>query len=67
MRASIQRSDLTFVDRKPDFYRLLVDVELRDAEHLHGVISALEAEGDVAAIERYRDPARSGAADQLDG
>ena len=60
-------SDLTFVDRKPDFYRLLVDVELRDAEHLHGVISALEAEGDVAAIERYRDPARSGAADQLDG
>ncbi len=53
-------SDLTFVDRKPDFYRLLVDVELRDAEHLHTVISALDAESDVAAIERYRDPERSG-------
>ncbi|MEM8632731.1 MAG: bifunctional (p)ppGpp synthetase/guanosine-3',5'-bis(diphosphate) 3'-pyrophosphohydrolase [Pseudomonadota bacterium] len=47
-------SDLRFVDRKPDFYRLLVDVDLRDAEHLHAVRTALEAEGDVAAVERYR-------------
>lgn len=53
-------SDLTFLDRKPDFYRLLIDVELRDAEHLHGVISVLEADSDVAAIERFRDPARAG-------
>ncbi|MEL7257659.1 MAG: RelA/SpoT AH/RIS domain-containing protein, partial [Pseudomonadota bacterium] len=48
-------SDLTFIDRKPDFYRLMVDVELRDAEHLHGVISVVEAESDVAAVERFRD------------
>ena len=53
-------SDLQFVDRKPDFYRLLIDVELRDAEHLHSVMSALEAESDVAAIERFRDPSRAG-------
>ncbi|MCZ7674696.1 MAG: bifunctional (p)ppGpp synthetase/guanosine-3',5'-bis(diphosphate) 3'-pyrophosphohydrolase [Roseovarius sp.] len=53
-------SDLTFVDRKPDFYRLLIDVELRDAEHLHGIMSALDAESDVASVERYRDPARAG-------
>ena len=52
-------SDLTFVDRKPDFYRLLIDVQVRDAEHLHGIISALDAEGDVAAVERYQDPSRS--------
>ncbi|MCR9146952.1 MAG: bifunctional (p)ppGpp synthetase/guanosine-3',5'-bis(diphosphate) 3'-pyrophosphohydrolase [Rhodobacteraceae bacterium] len=51
-------SDLTFVDRKPDFYRLLVDIELRDAEHLHGLISVLEAESDVAAVERFRDPSK---------
>ncbi|MRU16308.1 bifunctional (p)ppGpp synthetase/guanosine-3',5'-bis(diphosphate) 3'-pyrophosphohydrolase [Roseovarius sp. A21] len=55
-------SDLTFVDRKPDFFRLLVDVELRDAEHLHGVISALDAESDVAAVERHRDPRQAGTA-----
>ncbi|MBA84854.1 RelA/SpoT family protein [Thalassobius sp. S69A] len=53
-------SDLNFLDRKPDFFRLLVDLELRDAEHLHSVISALEAESDVAAVQRHRDPSRAG-------
>ncbi len=48
-------SDLKFVDRKPDFYKLIVDVDLRDAEHLHAVVLSLEAESDVASIERYRD------------
>ncbi len=48
-------SDLTFVDRKPDFYRLIVEVDLRDAEHLHALLTALEAEPDVAQAERYRD------------
>ena len=52
-------SDLSFLDRKPDFFRLRMDVELRDAEHLHGVLSALEAETDVARVERLRDPMRS--------
>ncbi len=49
-------SDLTFVDRKPDFYRLIVDVEVRDTEQLHSVISSLEAESNVATIERRRAP-----------
>ncbi|WP_372893144.1 RelA/SpoT family protein [Rhodosalinus sp.] len=53
-------SDLKFVDRKPDFYRLLVDVDLRDAEHLHSVVSALEAESDVAAVDRFRDASTAG-------
>jgi GTP pyrophosphokinase/guanosine-3',5'-bis(diphosphate) 3'-pyrophosphohydrolase len=52
-------SNLTFVDRKPDYYRLLVDIELRDVEQLHGLISVLQAENDVAAVERMRDPARA--------
>jgi len=59
-------SDLTFVDRKPDFFRLLVDIELRDAEHLHSVISALEAESDVASIARHRDPETAGAAEHIE-
>ena len=48
-------SDLHFLDRKPDFYRLRIDVDLSDAEQLHSVISALEAESDVAQVERWRD------------
>ena len=41
---------------KPDFYRLLIDVDLRDAEHLHMILSTLEAESNVASVERRRDP-----------
>jgi GTP pyrophosphokinase/guanosine-3',5'-bis(diphosphate) 3'-pyrophosphohydrolase len=52
-------SDLTFVDRKPDFYKLLIDVDLSDANHLHSVMSALEAESNVASVVRRRDPALS--------
>ncbi|NND17004.1 MAG: bifunctional (p)ppGpp synthetase/guanosine-3',5'-bis(diphosphate) 3'-pyrophosphohydrolase [Silicimonas sp.] len=52
-RANI--SDLVFIDRKPDFYRLIVDVELRDVEHMHALMLALEADSDVASIGRHRD------------
>ena len=51
-------ADLLFLDRKPDFYRILIDVDLRDVEHLHTVMTALEADSDVAVLERYRDTAR---------
>ena len=47
-------SDLHFIDRKPDFFRLLIDIEVRDAEHLHAVMMAVEADSDVATLERYR-------------
>ncbi len=49
-------SDLNFIDRKPDFYRLMMDIDLRDVEHLHSLISTMEAERDVASVERRRDP-----------
>lgn len=51
-------SDLHFIDRKPDYFRLLVDIEVRDAEHLHGVMTAIEADTDVASLERFRDLGR---------
>ncbi len=51
-------SDLRFTERKPDFYRLIVDVDLRDVEHLHMVMTALEAETDVAQVARHRDVTR---------
>ena len=51
-------SNLEFVDRKPDFYRLMIDVELRDAEQLHSLMLTLEADSDVAAVERFRHKAR---------
>ena len=51
-------SDLRFIERKPDFFRLLMDVDLRDVEHLHMVMTALEAETDVAQVSRHRDVTR---------
>ncbi len=51
-------SDLHFLDRKPDFFRLILDVDLRDIEHLHAIMLALEAESDVASVDRYRDIGR---------
>ncbi len=52
-------SNLQFVDRKPDYYRLIIDVDLRDVEHLHAVMLMLEADSDVAEIRRHRDLARA--------
>ncbi|MBV0890844.1 bifunctional (p)ppGpp synthetase/guanosine-3',5'-bis(diphosphate) 3'-pyrophosphohydrolase [Paracoccus sp. Z118] len=51
-------TDLMFEDRKPDFYKLRVEVTLRDREHLHALMTALEAESDVAQVSRIRDSAR---------
>ncbi|MFT4962131.1 MAG: guanosine-3',5'-bis(diphosphate) 3'-pyrophosphohydrolase [Paracoccaceae bacterium] len=51
-------SDLEFVDRKPDYYRLRVNVELRDIEQLHSLMLTLEADSDVAAVDRFREKAR---------
>jgi GTP pyrophosphokinase/guanosine-3',5'-bis(diphosphate) 3'-pyrophosphohydrolase len=53
-------SDLEFVDRKPDFYRLLIYVELRDVSHLHSLMLRLEAESAVAQIARARNLAQTG-------
>ncbi|MBU2992604.1 bifunctional (p)ppGpp synthetase/guanosine-3',5'-bis(diphosphate) 3'-pyrophosphohydrolase [Octadecabacter sp. 1_MG-2023] len=53
-------SDLVFVDRKPDYFRLLMDVDLRDTEHMHIIMNALEVDSNVAAVARHRDPERAG-------
>ncbi|MCF2905746.1 bifunctional (p)ppGpp synthetase/guanosine-3',5'-bis(diphosphate) 3'-pyrophosphohydrolase [Octadecabacter sp. CECT 8868] len=53
-------SDLVFVDRKPDYFRLLMDVDLRDTEHMHIIMNALEVDSNVASVARHRDPERAG-------
>ncbi|SHH26627.1 GTP pyrophosphokinase [Cognatiyoonia sediminum] len=53
-------SNLEFIDRKPDYYRLLVDVDLSDTEHLHRVMTALEAESAVSRVKRKQDPSLAG-------
>ena len=45
-------SDMQFKDRRQDFYRIVMDLEVRDITHLHNVLTALEAEADVAQVQR---------------
>lgn len=54
-------SDLKFIERKPDYYRLMMDIDVRDAEHFHRVQTALEADSNVSSLARHRDPALANA------
>jgi GTP diphosphokinase / guanosine-3',5'-bis(diphosphate) 3'-diphosphatase len=47
-------TDIDFVDRKPDFYRIIIDIQVRDMEHLTNVLTALDADSDVAQVGRFR-------------
>jgi len=47
-------SDVDFIAKKPDFYRMLVKVQVRDIEHLHNVLTAVDADSDVAEVARHR-------------
>ena len=47
-------SDLNFIDRKLDYFRLLIDADVRNAEHLHAVMMAVELDSDVASLQRSR-------------
>ena len=51
-RANI--TDIVFTDRKPDFFRMVVDIEVRDMEHLTHVLTAIDADSDVAQVRRFR-------------
>lgn len=50
-------TNINFVDRKPDFYRMVIEVEVRDVKHLLHVQTAVEADSDVTEVVRFRDDA----------
>jgi RelA/SpoT family (p)ppGpp synthetase len=56
-RANI--TDIVFTDRKPDFYRTVIDIEVRDMEHLTHVLTAIDADSDVAQVRRFRAAAKA--------
>ncbi len=47
-------SDIVFTDRKPDFYKMVLDLEVRDVTHLHNVQTALAADSSVTQVVRFR-------------
>ncbi len=51
-RANIDNIMVT--DRKPDFFKVRVDLEVRDVKHLAGIVTALEAQAIVNDVARPR-------------
>ncbi len=51
-RANIVNID--FTDRKPDFYRMQLEIMVRDIEHLTNIQTAIEADSDIAEVKRFR-------------
>ena len=52
-----QKANITnifFNERKPDFYRIMIEVEVRDVKHLLHLQTAVEADSDVTEVVRCR-------------
>ncbi|MEM0989497.1 MAG: ACT domain-containing protein [Pseudomonadota bacterium] len=44
--------NLAMITRKPDFFRIHLDLEVRDTKHLGGILTALKAQSYVNHVER---------------
>ena len=41
-------------DKKKDFFEIIIDIEVRDANHLQNIIAALRMEKEVSSLERLK-------------
>ena len=47
--------DMVFLERKPDFYRIRVEIHVSDIQHLLNIITSIQADTDIAEILRFRE------------
>ena len=47
-------SNINFSNRKIDFYEIILDIEIRDSNHLNNIIAALRLVSDVSSLERIK-------------
>ncbi len=47
-------SNILFSVRKFDFFEIIIDIEVRDANHLQNIIAALRMEKEVSSLERLK-------------
>ena len=47
-------SNINFSVRKADFFEIIIDIEVRDANHLENIIAALRMESEVSSLERLK-------------
>jgi len=47
-------SNINFTNRKIDFYEIIIDIEVRDSNHLNNIIAALRLVTEVSSLERVK-------------
>ena len=47
-------SNINFSVRKTDFFEIIIDIEVRDANHLENIIAALRMDTEVSSLERIK-------------
>ena len=47
-------SNIHFTTRKKDFYEIVIDIEVRDSNHLNNIIAALRLFSEVSSLERVK-------------
>ena len=47
-------SNINFSIRKLDFFEIIIDIEVRDANHLQNIIAALRMEPEISSLERLK-------------
>ena len=47
-------SNLKITGREPDFFTIILDVEVKDVRHMHGILSAMRANRVVSSADRLR-------------
>ena len=47
-------SNINFINRKIDFYEIIIDIEVRDSNHLNNIIAALRLVSEVSSLERVK-------------
>ncbi len=47
-------SNINFSVRKTDFFEIIIDIEVRDANHLKNIIAALRLEPEISSLERLK-------------
>ena len=47
-------SNINFSLRKLDFFEIIIDIEVRDANHLQNIIAALRMEPEISSLERLK-------------
>ena len=47
-------SNINFSNRKIDFYEIIIDIEVRDLNHLNNIIAALRLVSEVSSLDRVK-------------